>query len=175
MKSLKTLFVAASLSMAVASAFAQTATPVAPATPTAPATAAAPQPWTHKVKQLSRAEIDAYLSTPKNVVVIDVRRPDELTTKGGFPAYLSIQISDIEKYIDYIPKDRTIITVSNRAHRAGDAGDLLLSKGYKVAGAAGTQDYEEQGGSRVVRIAPPPPRNPTAQAAATPATPVVSK
>lgn len=125
---------------------------------TAPANAAAaPQPWTYKTKQLHRTEIDALLAKPSQVVVIDVRRPDELVSRGGFPVYLSIQIKDLEKNLDYIPKDRAIITVSNRAHRAGAAGDLLSSKGYKVAGAAGSLDYEDQGGT-ITKIAPPPPR-----------------
>ena len=117
----------------------------------------AAQPWTYQTKQLNRAEIDSLLAKPSQVVVIDVRRPDELTSKGGFPVYLSIQIKDLENSLAYIPKDRQIITVSNRAHRAGAAGDLLTGKGFKVAGAAGSQDYEEQGG-KITRIAPPPPK-----------------
>lgn len=127
---------------------------------TAPAAAsAAPQaqPWIYKTKQLNRAQIDTWLAKPEKVVVIDVRRPDELISKGSFPAFLSIQIKELEKNLKYIPKERTIITVSNRAHRAGEAGDLLTSKGYKVAGAAGTLDYEEQGGT-VNRITAPPPK-----------------
>jgi len=114
-------------------------------------------PWTYKTKQLSRAEIDSLLAKPAQVVVIDVRRPDEVVSKGSFPVYLSIQIKDLESQLAYIPKDREIITVSNRAHRAGAAGDLLTSKGFKVAGAAGSQDYEDQGG-KITRITPPPPR-----------------
>jgi rhodanese-related sulfurtransferase len=134
-------------------AFAQTAS-------TAPA-ASAPQPWIYKTKQLNRAEIDALLAKPGDLVVIDVRRPDELTAKGSFPVYLNIQVSELEKGLDYIPKDRAIVTVSNRAHRAGAAGDLLTAKGFKVAGAAGSQDYEDQGG-KITRIAVPPPRQATA-------------
>ncbi len=132
---------------------------------TAPATgaAAAPQPWIYKTKQLNRGEIDALLAKPGEVVVIDVRRPDELSSKGGFPVYLSIQVADLEKSLDYIPKDRAIVTVSNRAHRAGAAGDLLTAKGFKVAGAAGSQDYEDQGG-KITRIAIPSPRPATAAA-----------
>lgn len=115
------------------------------------------QPWIYKTKQLNRAQIDTLLAKPEKVVVIDVRRPDELISKGSFPAFLSIQIKELEKNLKYIPKERAIITVSNRAHRAGEAGDLLTSKGYKVAGAAGTLDYEEQGGT-VSRITAPPPK-----------------
>jgi rhodanese-related sulfurtransferase len=69
--------------------------------------------------------------------------------------FLSIQIKDLEKSLDYIPKDRVIVTVSNRAHRAGAAGDILTAKGFKVAGAAGSLDYEDQGGT-IARITPPP-------------------
>ncbi|MES2263799.1 MAG: rhodanese-like domain-containing protein [Pseudomonadota bacterium] len=119
--------------------------------------APAPQPWAYKTKQLNRADIDALLAKPEKVVVLDVRRPDELSSKGSFPAYLTIQAKEIEQNLGYIPKDRVIVTVSNRAHRAGEVGDLLTSKGYKVAGAAGTLDYEEQGG-KVAHITPPPPR-----------------
>jgi rhodanese-related sulfurtransferase len=114
----------------------------------------AQQVWNHTVKQLPRAEVDALLAQPGQVLVLDVRRPDEVTAKGGFPVYLSIQAKDVEQQLAYIPKDRTIITVSNHAHRAGAVGDLLAAKGYKVAGATGSEDYEAQGGT-VTRIAAP--------------------
>lgn len=143
---LKTLF-AVALGLVATASFAQQQTPyVAP-------------PWEYKTKQLKRAEIDALLAKPEQVVVIDVRRPDELIARGQFPVFLSIQIKDVEKSLAYIPKDRKIITVSNRAHRAGAAGDLLTEKGFKVAGAAGSLDYEDEGGT-VARITPPPPRTP---------------
>ncbi|RFP09515.1 MULTISPECIES: rhodanese-like domain-containing protein [unclassified Duganella] len=114
----------------------------------------APQPWTYKTKQLERAEVDALLAKPEKLVVLDVRRPDEVTAKGSFPVFLNIQAKDVESQLAYIPKDRVIVTVSNHAHRAGAVGDLLTAKGYKVAGAAGSEDYEAQGG-KIVRIAPP--------------------
>lgn len=114
----------------------------------------APQPWTYKTKQLERAEVDALLAKPEKLVVLDVRRPDEVTAKGSFPVFLNIQAKDVENQLAYIPKDRVIVTVSNHAHRAGAVGDLLTAKGYKVAGATGSEDYESQGG-KIVRIAPP--------------------
>jgi rhodanese-related sulfurtransferase len=143
--------IAAALILASAASFAQQAP--ASGTPAAPAAAAA-QPWTYRTKQLSRADVDALLLQPGKVLVLDVRRPDELPAKGSFPVFLSIQNADLEKYLKYIPKDRQIVTVSNRAHRAGAAGDLLTLRGFKVAGAVGTQDYEEQGGV-VEHIKPP--------------------
>lgn len=160
MTHLKNVSALAVLALATSLAFGQQAAPTAAAAPAA-------QAWNYKTKQLNRAEIDALLAKPEKVLVLDVRRPDELTTKGGFPVYLSIQIKELEKSLAYIPRDRAIITVSNRAHRAGDAGDLLSSKGFNVAGAAGSQDYEDQGG-KITKIVPPAPR--PAAAAAAPAT-----
>lgn len=107
-----------------------------------------------KSKKLTRAEYDKLIANPAQVLVIDVRRPDELTANGGFPVYLSIQADDLEKYLAFIPKDRTIITVSNHANRALRAADLLDSKGFKVAGGVGAQDYEAEGGT-ILKIAPP--------------------
>lgn len=145
------LILAAVLAVGSTASLAQQAAPAAPAQPyVAP-------PWIYKTKQLNRAEIDALLARPGQVLILDVRRPDELITKGSFPAFLSIQAADVDKYLDYIPRDRSIITVSNHAHRAGAVGDKLTARGFRIAGAAGSLDYEDQGG-KVARITAPPPR-----------------
>jgi rhodanese-related sulfurtransferase len=146
MKNLKNLL-AVMLVLATTTAFAQQGA----ATPNA---APAADVWKYNSKRLTSAEVDALLAKPEKLVVIDVRRPDELTAKGSFPVYLNIQTKDIEKSLAYIPKDRAIVTVSNHAHRAGAVGDLLTSKGFKVAGATGSEDYEAQGGKAVVKVAP---------------------
>ena len=112
-------------------------------------------------KVLTRAEIDALLAKPDQTLIIDVRRPDEITSNGGFPVYLSIQLADLEKSLAFIPKDRTLIAVSNHAARGGRAADILAKAGFKVAGAAGAEDYESQGGT-LTKIVPPPP-NPNAK------------
>jgi rhodanese-related sulfurtransferase len=70
---------------------------------------------------------------------------------------LSIQAAELEKSLAWIPKDRTIVTVSNHAARAGRAADLLTKNGFTVAGAIGAQDYEGEGGT-LVKIVPPAPR-----------------
>jgi rhodanese-related sulfurtransferase len=100
-----------------------------------------------KAKTLTRVELDQLLTTPDKVLLIDVRRPDEVTSIGGFPVYLSIQAKDLENHLNAIPKDRVIVTVSNHAARAGRAADLLASKGVNVAGAVGAETYEKEGGT----------------------------
>jgi rhodanese-related sulfurtransferase len=109
-----------------------------------------------KAKKLTRAEIDQALEHPERVVFLDVRRPDEISSIGGFAVYLNIQAGELEKHLAEIPKDRAVITVSNHASRAGKAADLLESKGFKVLGAVGVEDYEAEGG-KPVKIAIPPP------------------
>lgn len=104
---------------------------------------------------LTRTQLDALLAHPEQVLIIDVRRPDEITAIGGLPVYLSVQLHDLEKNLAWIPKDRQIVTVSNHAGRAGRAGDLLAAKGFNVVGRVGVQDYEAQGG-KLTKIAPKP-------------------
>ena len=116
----------------------------APFAYSADAPAAAPASRAHI---LSREELDKLLAQPTKTLVIDVRRPDEVSAIGGLPVYLSIQAKDLETSTAWIPKDRTLVLVSNHAGRAGKAADLLASKGFKVAGAAGVQLYEKNGGT----------------------------
>jgi rhodanese-related sulfurtransferase len=125
----------------VGAALALLASPVlAQTAPKAPAAAAPAEP------SLKKAQIDALLAKPAGVLVLDVRRADEISDNGGFPAFLNIQLADLDHYLAYIPKDRTIIAVSNHAHRAETAAVLLRKNGFKVAGIAGALDYADEGG-----------------------------
>src|SRR6187399_706496 len=151
--------------MILATAVAVSSLPAFAAEPAAqPAAQAAAKPK-NLSHELTRAEFEKLLEKPNDLLIIDLRRPDELTRIGGFPVYLSIQAKDLEQQLAWIPKDRTIVTVSNHAARSGRAADLLTAKGFKVAGLLGAQTYEEQGG-RLTKIEVPPPRNPAAAAAA---------
>lgn len=126
--------------------------------------ASSASPPSFKSHELTRAEFDALLAHPEHLLLIDLRRPDEVSRIGGFPVYLSIPAADLEKNLSWIPTDRTIVTISNHRTRSGRAADLLAAKGFKVAGRLGAQLYEEQGG-RLTKIAPSPTSS-TANAAA---------
>jgi rhodanese-related sulfurtransferase len=140
---MKSIFVALALILSAAAYAQQEGAPAAQAAPA------------FKAHVLSRSEFDQLLKHPERLLVIDVRRPFELTAVGGFPVYFSIQMSDLESGTAWIPKDRTIVTVSNHAARAGKAADLLTAKGFKVAGAVGAQLYEKDGGT-LTKFTPPP-------------------
>ena len=145
--------IAGLLALSAASAFAQDGSRPQQVAAATAAPTSAPASQAHV---LTREELDKLLAQPQNLLVIDVRRPDEVSKIGGLPVYLSIQLNDLEKSLAWIPKGRTIVTVSNHAKRAGTAADLLASKGFKVAGAAGVQTYEQEGG-KLTKIVPPPP------------------
>jgi len=151
---LLTTFATATLLLLASPTFAQTPQTTPAAVAATPAISA----------KLNRTQLDGLLAYPDQVLIVDVRRPDEITSIGGFPAYLSIQARDLDAGASFIPRDRTLITVSNHAARALKAADALLAKGFKVAGAVGAQDYEAQGG-KLSKIAPPAPK--TAAAGAT--------
>lgn len=110
-----------------------------------------------KSPKINRAQLDALLAKPEELLIIDLRRPDEVSKIGGFPVYLNIQADQLENSLAFIPKERTIVTVSNHAGRSGKAADLLTGKGYKVAGYVGAQYYAEEGG-KLTKIIPPPPK-----------------
>jgi len=126
---------------------------------------AAPQSQALKsqAKVLTRAEFDGLFAKPDQILIIDVRRPDEIKDIGGFPVYLNVQISDLERSLAWIPRDRTIITVSNHAGRGGHAADILTKNGFKVAGTIGAQTYEKDGGKLTKIVAPPPAATATAE------------
>ena len=132
-------------------AFTSVAAIAADAEPAKPA--AEQHAYTAKSPKLNRAQLDVLLAKPSEIILIDLRQPDEITKIGGFPAYLSIQSKELENSLAFIPKDRLVITVSNHAGRAGKGADLLTAKGFKVVGAVGVQDYEAEGGT-LLKIKP---------------------
>lgn len=109
-------------------------------------------------KVLTREEFDAWLAKPDQILIVDVRRPDEIKDIGGFPVYLNVQIGDLANRVAWIPHDRTIITVSNHAARGGRAADILTKAGFNVAGTIGAQTYEQAGG-KLDHIAIPAPQS----------------
>lgn len=151
---MRKLFWAMAVALSLVSGLAE-AGDTPPPTPKPDAPPAAARAYKAKSPKLTRAELDALLAQPDQVLVIDVRRPDELTANGGLPVYLSIQAEDLESGQAFIPKERIIVTVSNHAGRAGTAADYLAEHGFKVAGAVGVLDYESEGGT-LKKVAPPP-------------------
>ena len=54
-------------------------------------------------------DIDALLADG-NVVLLDVREPWELEEFGTREGYINIPLGELEKRLDELPKDKTILT-----------------------------------------------------------------
>ncbi|HXG32924.1 MAG TPA: rhodanese-like domain-containing protein [Bryobacteraceae bacterium] len=60
-------------------------------------------------KKLTPEEVKEYLDSGK-VFFLDVREPEEVRTLGTLPGYVNIPVSELEKRLREIPKDKLIIT-----------------------------------------------------------------
>jgi gluconolactonase len=96
---------------------------------------------------LDRSQIDSLLASPDTVIFIDLRRAEEIAANGGLPVYLNIQLSELDRFLPYIPRNRSVVTISNRGHRAQAGAALLALSGFTVLGAVGALDYQDQGGT----------------------------
>ncbi len=59
--------------------------------------------------KLTPEEVKEYLDSGK-VFFLDVREPEEVRTLGTLPGYVNIPVSELEKRLREIPKDKLIIT-----------------------------------------------------------------
>ena len=110
----------------------------------------------YSVEKTSPEELEALVSSKEDLVLLDVRRPSELEELGTVEGYVNIVLSDLEERMGELPKDKPIVTICNRARRAGKAADLLKEKGYNVIGRFAMNDWKDE--DRPV-INPPTPES----------------
>jgi rhodanese-related sulfurtransferase len=96
------------------------------------------------VKKLSADDLKQYLQEGK-YYFLDVREPSELEQYGSVKGYVNIPLGQVEKRINEIPKDRTIVTMCEHGRRATQAAEILQKHGYNVVGACGLAEYREKG------------------------------
>jgi rhodanese-related sulfurtransferase len=126
--------------------------------------AAAPQekkPAAPAGKEIKRAELDSFLAHPEKIFVLDLRSADEIAKIGTLPGYVNIPIEQLEARLAEIPKDKTILPVSNHAVRAWKAQAILEKHGYRVPGGIGVQNYEKEGGKLIFPAKPSAEADPT--------------
>jgi rhodanese-related sulfurtransferase len=61
-------------------------------------------------KQLTTEELERALENEKNLFFLDVREPKEIEELGTLKGYVNIPVSQLEKRLGEIPKDKLIIT-----------------------------------------------------------------
>jgi len=126
-----------------AAALAAPASLGAQASPTTPQAAPATAPTAPAVDESRRvqpADIDAMIAKG-DVVVLDVREPNELAETGTVKGAIHIPLGQLEARLGELPKDKVILTACRGGGRASRALTLLESKGFKTAGFCGLKDY----------------------------------
>jgi rhodanese-related sulfurtransferase len=61
-------------------------------------------------KQLTTEELERALENEKNLFFLDVREPKEIEELGTLKGYVNIPVSQLEKRLSEIPKEKLIIT-----------------------------------------------------------------
>jgi hypothetical protein len=84
--------------------------------------------------------------------VLDLRRPDELIKYGSFPVFLNVQNKDLEKHLAYCRATAPSSPSRTTRSAAGRRATSLRPRGFTVAGATGSEDYEQEGGKAVAHI-----------------------
>lgn len=96
----------------------------APAAAAAPAIVAGKEAGTISVESFERIHREA----PGSVHLIDVREPAEFAA-GSFKGAINMPINTLEKNLDKLPKDKTIVFFCGAGGRSGEAHDMV--KMYK--------------------------------------------
>src|SRR5689334_832528 len=92
-------------------------------------------------KRVQAADIDALLAKG-DIVVLDVREPNELEETGTVKGAIHIPLGQLEARLGELPKDKVILTACRSGGRASRALALLEAKGFKTAGFCGLADYK---------------------------------
>jgi rhodanese-related sulfurtransferase len=94
-----------------------------------------------KVLHLDARGLDLLLQSDPNLLLIDVREPDELTGPlGKIPQARNVPMQELEKNPEQFPRDKTLVLICRSGHRSLKAADLLAEHGYVV--------YSVDGGMR---------------------------
>ena len=89
-------------------------------------------PWAMLTSSPSVDEvgIDAIDSAPPNVVLLDVREPDEFV-RGYVRGAVNLPQADLATRLDEIPRDRPILTICQSGSRSLRSAQFLKQQGYQ--------------------------------------------
>lgn len=85
-----------------------------------------------------------------DVVLIDVREPDEFAA-GHIPEATLIPLGQLSSRLSEIPKDKTVVAVCRSGNRSGQATELLRQAGFDAHNMSGGMISWEQAGYDVQR------------------------
>ena len=89
---------------------------------------------------ITMKEFKERLATDKNLVILDVRTPEELAGPlGKIDNAINIPIQNLEQRIDELKsyKDKEILVICRTQNRSAVAVNILQTKGYKAKNVLG--------------------------------------
>ena len=148
------LTLAAGLALTSLPVRAQSSSPVPSAVPTPKLSEVTPLFEDMRVKT---KDIDAVMALGKvrKIFFLDVREPKELEELGSYEGYVNIPMSQLERRLGELPKDRYILTACDSGYRAAHAAAWLENNGFKIVGFCGLKGYNG-GKLKPARTAPSP-------------------
>jgi rhodanese-related sulfurtransferase len=98
-----------------------------------------------KVLHIDARGLDLLLQSDPNLLLIDVRTPDELTGPlGRIPQSRNVPMEELEKNPEQFPRDKTLVLICRSGHRTLKAANLLAEHGYVVYSVdGGMQSWRE--------------------------------
>ena len=88
------------------------------------------------VPQIDVKEANKRLKADKNVIIVDVRQPNE-TKSGVVPGAKLIPLSEIGSRMSELPIDKPLLTICQSSHRSPFAARKLAQAGYDVTNVSG--------------------------------------
>ena len=86
-----------------------------------------------KVLHLDVRGLDILLQSDPNLLLVDVRTPEELTGPlGKIPQSQNVTMEDLKRNPDQFPHDKTLVLICRTGHRSLEAASLLADNGYVV-------------------------------------------
>jgi rhodanese-related sulfurtransferase len=98
-----------------------------------------------KVLHIDARGLDLLLQSDPNLLLVDVRTPDELTGPlGRIPQSRNVPMGELEKNPEQFPRDKTLVLICRSGHRTLKAANLLAEHGYVVYSVdGGMQDWRK--------------------------------
>ncbi len=86
-----------------------------------------------KAGSISFTEFDTFAkNVPTNILIIDVRNPDEVEETGKIKGAMNIPAGDVADRLGEIPKDKELVLYCSTGAQSEMAYNVLKEKGYKV-------------------------------------------
>ena len=96
-------------------------------------------------KNLTIEEVIILLEANPDIIVIDVRTPDEIAQTGAIEKSINIDFkaSDFKEKISVLDKDKEYILFCKSGNRSGQASKIMAEKGFSNINNLNNAGYEE--------------------------------